>query len=745
MVVNKLNKLLIDENQTLIEALNKLEESTEKALVVINKDNKLIGTLTDGDIRRFLVKNTENNLKEKVFNVVNKNCIYKYSNEVITETLNQRYKLLPIVDKDLNLVSIYKNPSNTIEIGNKTIGNGYPTFIIAEIGNNHNGSFELAIKMIDLACDMGVDCVKFQMRNLEEVYRMKSLQKGGEDLGSEYIIDLLKKFELSITDHKKLKDYCDKKNILYLCTPWDYKSIEVLESFNVPAYKVASADLTNLSLLKHLVNTGKPLILSTGMSTREDILVATNYLNTNNVDYGLLHCNSTYPAPVHDINLRWMQELKKIHPLIGYSGHERGIAISLAAAALECSILERHFTIDRNMEGPDHAASLEFTEFKNLVDGVREIEMALGSLSDTTERKLSQGEMINKENLAKSIVASKNLIKGTVIEAIDLKVKSPGQGLSPRYFDQLIGKVLQRDIEEEDFFYETDLHEIIIEPKNYKFNHKWGIPVRFHDFSKYLNLVKPDLFEFHLSYSDMELDIDKFLSGTYDCGFVVHAPELFKGSHLMDLATPDNDYREISMIETQKVIDITRKLKKYFPKEIRPQIVANIGGFSMDTPFPEKIKIAYYEQFFKSLNELDTEGVEIIPQTMAPFPWHFGGQRYQNIFVHVDEIVKYCKEFGIRMCFDVSHTMLTCNYFKQDFYEFAKKIAPYTAHIHMGDAKGLNGEGLQIGEGEIDFVKLGNILNKGCPIASFIPEIWQGHKNNGEGFWIALQKLENIL
>jgi N-acetylneuraminate synthase len=213
----------------------------------------------------------------------------------------------------------------------------------------------------------------------------------------------------------------------------------------------------------------------------------------------------------------------------------------------------------------------------------------------------------------------------------------------------------------------------------------------------------------------------------------------------MDLASPDDEYRKISIIETQKVIDITRKLKKYFPKEIKPQIVANIGGFSMDAAFPEEIKKSYYDQFFISLKELDTEGVEIIPQTMAPFPWHFGGQRYQNIFVHVDEIVNYCKEYGIRMCFDVSHTMLTCNHFKQDFYEFAAKIAPYTAHIHMGDAKGVNGEGLQIGEGEIDFVKLGKILNDACPNASFIPEIWQGHKNNGEGFWIALEKLENVI
>ena len=174
-------------------------------------------------------------------------------------------------------------------------------------------------------------------------------------------------------------------------------------------------------------------------------------------------------------------------------------------------------------------------------------------------------------------------------------------------------------------------------------------------------------------------------------------------------------------------------------------IVANIGGFSMDAPFPESIKESYYERYFESLALLDTDGVEIIPQTMAPFPWHFGGQRYQNIFVQIEEIEKYCKEFNIRMCFDVSHTMLTSNHFKLDFYDFAKRIAPFTGHLHLGDAKGLNGEGLQVGDGEIDFPRLCKILNEGRPDAYFIPEIWQGHKNNGEGFWIALEKLEGLL
>ena len=630
-----------------------------------------------------------------------------------------------------------------IQIENFVLG-GERTFIIAEIGNNHNGDFERAKLMIDKAVEMGADCVKFQMRQIKEVYRSKSIEKSGEDLGTEYIIDLLNKFELSIEQQRQLSQYCKSKGIMYMCTPWDYKSVEILESFAVPAYKVASADLTNLPLLEKLSTTTKPLILSTGMSSTEEISFTVNFLNKRNVKFVLLHCNSTYPAPLQDINLNWISQLKKVHNLVGYSGHERGINVSLAAVAVGAKVIERHFTLDRKMEGPDHAASLEFDEFQNLIKGIRDIEIAMGDGS-SSDRRFSQGEMINRENLGKSLVAAHTLKKGTVLKSSDIKVLSPGQGLSPQYFESLIGLEIKRDLNTEDYFFKSDITNTIQEIKNYKFSHPWGVPVRYHDFKNYQSLISPDMFEFHLSYSDMELNIDDYLSGTYDVGFVVHAPELFKGSHLMDLATPDEDYRRFSMVETQKVIDITRKLKKYFPKEVKPQIVANIGGFSMDAPFDESLKTGYYEEFFKSLSELDTDGVEIIPQTMAPFPWHFGGQRYQNIFVHVDEIVKYCEVYGIRMCFDVSHTMLTCNHFGQDFYEFAEKIAPYTAHIHMGDAKGVNGEGLQIGEGEIDFIKLGKILNEGCPSASFIPEIWQGHKNNGEGFWIALEKLENLL
>jgi sialic acid synthase SpsE/sugar phosphate isomerase/epimerase len=628
-----------------------------------------------------------------------------------------------------------------IAIGRHIIGSGR-TYVIAEIGNNHNGSIERAIQMIDLAADMGADCAKFQMRHLDEVYRQRTLRKDGEDLGTEYVLDLLRRFELSVEDHRRLVDHCTVKGILYLCTPWDARSVDILQGFGVPAYKVASADLTNLPLLDKLASTAKPLILSTGMSRPEEVRITVDFLNRRNATFVLLHCNSTYPAPLHDINLKWMHQLREVHPLVGYSGHERGINVSLAAVALGACVVERHFTIDRAMEGPDHAASLTQSEFARMVEGIREIEQALG---EGLSRHLSQGEMINRENLGKSLVAAAQLSKGTILAAEHIKVRSPGQGLSPQRYEALLGRTLRHDMGEEDFFYPSDLQASRIEPRPYRFTRPWGVPVRYHDFREYAERIQPDLWEFHLSYSDMDLNPADYLDGPYQSGLVVHAPELFSGSRLMDLASPDDDYRNESIRETQRVIDITRNLKRFFPNTLRPPIVANIGGFTMDAPLPPSEISGYYERFAQSLCMLDMDGVELIPQTMAPFPWHFGGQRYQNIFVKIDEIVEWCSKLNLRMCFDISHTRLTCNHFGLDFYEFAEKIAPFSAHLHLGDAKGLNGEGLQVGEGEIDFVRLGAILQKGCPSATFIPEIWQGHKNGGEGFWVALERLEEAL
>ena len=290
--------------------------------------------------------------------------------------------------------------------------------------------------------------------------------------------------------------------------------------------------------------------------------------------------------------------------------------------------MERHLTFDRMMEGPDHAASLEPDEFAFLVTGIREIQDALG---EGLSRTVSQGEMMNRENLAKSLVASRYLAKGTVVEPSDVKVRSPGQGLSPQRYANLIGRKIQRDIHEEEFFYPSDLVNSRVEPRLYSFSRPWGVPVRYHDFAEFNSKISPDFFEFHLSYSDLDLNIDEYLEGQYECGFVVHAPELFSESRLMDLASPDDSYREFSIKETQRVVNITKELKKYFPSTSRPMIVANIGGFSMDELLPYDVLESYYSRFAESLQDLDLVGVEIIPQTMAPFPWHFGTKVSESV------------------------------------------------------------------------------------------------------------------
>ncbi|MCK1640753.1 N-acetylneuraminate synthase family protein [Bradyrhizobium sp. 157] len=628
----------------------------------------------------------------------------------------------------------------TIRIGNRSIGNSQPCYVIAEVGNNHNGNFDRAIALVDAAVAAGADCAKFQMRKLDEVYRASSLSGKDDDLAVEYTLDLLRRFELTTEQQRRVADYCASKNIQYLCTPWDASSVATLETFGVQAYKVASADLTNLPLLAKLAATDKALIVSTGMSTSDEIRAAAKFLDERSARYVLLHCQSTYPAALHNIHLRFMETLREIHSLVGYSGHERGIAVSIGAVAMGAVVIERHITLDREMEGPDHAASLEPEEFKALVAGIREVEAARGE--KLAERALSQGELINRENLAKSLVAAHDIPAGTILADSDVAVKSPGQGLSPLKMPALIGRRLNRAMAKDDYFFQSDLENGAATARRYRFDRPWGVPVRYHDTQRFLEICQPDIIEFHLSYSDMERDPAAYLSGTYDLGFVVHAPELFAGSKLMDLATPDEGLRRYSLEQTQAVIDITRGLKKFFPRTKRPPIVANVGGFTMDEPLPPEQKAERYSIFAASLKELDMDGVELIPQTMAPFPWHFGGQRHQNIFIFPDESADFCAKHDLRMCVDISHTKLAANHFGFDFAEGLAQLGPHTAHLHFGDAKGLDGEGLQIGEGEINFDQIGAILRKHAPGASFIPEIWQGHKNMGEGFWTALERLE---
>ena len=553
-----------------------------------------------------------------------------------------------------------------IEIGNQND----KVFIIAEIGMNHNGIYENAIKLIDQASKIGVDCVKFQMRNLKELYSKDTLDVTSSDLSTQYTLGLLEKFELTFEEYKSLAQYSKSKGLIFMCTPWDKSSADAIEKIGVPAFKTASADMTNFDLLEYLVAKNKPLILSTGMSSKEEIDETVEFLTRLKADFALLHCNSTYPAPFKDINLRYIDKIKKYKIPIGYSGHERGIAVSIAAVAMGAKIIERHFTLDRGMEGPDHTASLEYDDFKRLVDGIREVEISLGTDKD---RVVTQGELINRENLGKSIFAKIDIKEGNTFDKSMFEVKSPGQGLSPQYLNKIIGYKANRDIKKGTPLFKSDLGGLVNAKKKYDFNRPCGLPVRFHDINSLLEVTSPDTVEFHMSFKDIEENISKFLIKEYECGYIVHAPELFEDDHLLDLCTPDNEYRAKSIENLQRVIDKTKSINQFFPSTKNPQVVVHCGGFTKDEPLKLKDRDIYYKNLVDSVNKLNLDGVELLPENMAPFPWLFGGQRYQNIFIDADEILKFCKDTGLRICQDISHSHLACNKFNWNHIEYTEK------------------------------------------------------------------------
>lgn len=633
--------------------------------------------------------------------------------------------------------SVFFGPPKKIKLGTRYLGKDEPAFVIAEIGINHNGSEELARKLVDAAAAAGADCAKFQMRDLDSLYVTTDAKSAKENLSTQYSLDLLSKVQLPPEALTRLFDYAKGKGLFVLCTPFDAASVKRLADYGMDAYKVGSPDLTNHDLLRALAATGKPLIVSTGMAEQEEIEKTNALLRSLGVKFILMHCNSTYPAPFQDIQLQLMSTLGTA--LYGYSGHERGIHVAIAAVARGAKIVEKHITLDREMEGTDHKASLLPDEFREMVEGIRQVEAAFGG---ATTRTMTQGERMNRANLAKSVVAARDIEKGEVITDDMLEVKSPGRGLQPHRKEELIGKTVRRKLAPGDPFYPTDLLDIAPSARAYRFKRPWGLPVRFHDFKDMVAKTNPDFVEFHMSYRDLERDPGEFLDGTYDMGLAVHAVETFANDHILDLAADDEAYRAESVRNLQKCVDQVRKLKAHFPKTERPFLILNAGGFTRHRHLHSGERAAMYERVADSLSKVNQDGVEIIIQTMPPYPWLLGGQMFHNLFLDPEDTAAFCERYGYRVCLDVSHSHLAGNHLGKTLTEYAHALGPHIAHIHLVDGAGVGEEGLQIGDGTVDFKQLAYDLAKAAPFAWFIPEIWQGHENGGEGFWIALERLE---
>ena len=340
-------------------------------------------------------------------------------------------------------------------------------FIIAEAGINHNGDLALAYKLVDAAKEAGADAVKFQTFKAENVVSRRAGKAEYQEKttnSEESQFEMIKKLELSFEDFKKIKKYCDKKGIIFLSTPFDYESVDFLENL-VPLYKIGSGEITNLPFLEYVARKGKPIILSTGMSTLGEVEEAiTTIINANPSFFDtshfspltshlppltLLHCVSNYPAKYEDVNLKAMLTLKEAFKLpIGYSDHTSGIEIAISSVALGAKVIEKHFTLDRSLPGPDHKASLEPEELKAMIKAIRNVEKALGN----GIKRPAQGEIQVMRVARRSLVAARDIEAGEVVRESDILIKRPGTGIPPKFKEILIGMRPTKDVKKDNPF-----------------------------------------------------------------------------------------------------------------------------------------------------------------------------------------------------------------------------------------------------------------------------------------------------
>lgn len=347
--------------------------------------------------------------------------------------------------------------ASRVKIGMQYVGAGEPVFIIAEIGLNHNGSVDQAKQLIDEAKNAGADAVKFQKRSTVDLLTKEGREKPytSPHAYADTYGEHRDKLEFSEEQYRELIAYSANKGVLFFASVWDLPSADLMERLGTDAYKIPSADLSNLPLLEYVAKKGKPILLSTGMSSEEEIALAVETVLAHNQKVILFHCLSLYPAPEDKLNIAYQDVLaKRFAPVpVGYSGHEPDLLPTLVAVSRGAVAVERHLTLDRSMKGSDHAASLTPPDFKELVDSIRRIEVILGK-----PEKILYDELLPlREKLAKSVVAKRSIPKGKVIECDDLTVKSPGNGISPIKLKGLVGKVARVDIEEDTFLPEEAL------------------------------------------------------------------------------------------------------------------------------------------------------------------------------------------------------------------------------------------------------------------------------------------------
>ncbi len=597
--------------------------------------------------------------------------------------------------------------------------------LIAEIGINHKGSYKIAKKLIDSAIDSGCWGIKFQYRNIQRFYNSTN------EIGDEMISDEIKKSYLSSRDIYSLKDYAKKHNLKVGISFFNQEDLkDVCKKKNIFDFiKIPSAELKNYELVSSANKYSDIVILSTGGHNLKEIKNAVSlYSFLTNPIY--LLCTSNYPSEIGSQNLATIDNLKKIKNIrIGYSSHDKDYEIPLIAAVLGAEFIERHVTLNKDDKGLDHSSSSDPSELKSLGKILNNLDRIYGNKT----KPVNQGEKINMQNLGTSLYAKKNIKEGEKLLLKDVVVKAPKKGMNVEEFNKLNNKILKKSLLKNEAITESHFKNNRIlskEIKNQLIKRNISLPVRFHDLEAINNEFKLANYEIHMSYKDvsqMKNNLSK-INNISDAFFTIHLPDYLDKDALFDPFSKKNTIKSKSLNMVEKIIKFEKKIINSEKK-----LISSIGVNSY------KNKDLFYKNLKIFISQIDKKhSVKFLPQWLPKKAWYFGGSFDTEVFSSEEDIF-YLKKYKIKICLDVAHLIMSANSSGEDWKEWYSKLKPLIEHIHISDASGEDGEGIEFGKGQLEHVDKIIKLD-----TTKVLEVWQGHLNNYEGFHKGLNFLGGI-
>lgn len=622
------------------------------------------------------------------------------------------------------------------------------TYYIAEIGKACNGDLNYCWKLLNECKKAKVSAVRFHHFYLESSVHSSLLdkEKSTERTWSFKLnLPFDKENLFSEEGYKVILDWCNELELDFIATPWDIESYKLFQRIGVTHYKLHSMNAMNIPLLEQLVNNCSKLYISTGGLSENQIEMLNNKFALSEHDnIVLLHTVCAYPTPKTVVNMRTMQTLRKYTKRVGYSSNDVLNTSLLTAAALGADVIEKHVHLQQ-IDRETHKASIDIESYGKLIAEAEEVKMLLGL--DVIHE--SRGEMINQEILSKSIVLKEDVKAGETLDERNLTLKLPSKGINAKQWYNVVGKKASKNLFKGNYLFTSDMSEQDTERKRFLqkgqdkdrlyIPGKLGIVARLNDIEQITNERNIDYVEVHYAASDLEkIDYCK----DYDLDLVVHFPEYANG-RMLDLCSYDEDLRKFSIEIINKVMQKARELKPHF-KRCTGDLKFVLHPGAMTYPKLLENPTKQFELFADSLRQLDSHGLEVLVENMLSFAWFLSDdwsakQGLNNSFMDADEMYNFCTTYNYGMCLDLCHAKLYTNNTGKSFLEYMRKVKPIVKHLHFSDCVGIDGEGLQVGEGDINWQEVCEVFHDHK--YGWTPEIWNGHHDNGQKFCEAHAKL----